>query len=85
MATLEAGLRELGLEPVPSQANFVLVAVGDGAAVTEALLRRGVIVRPMGGYRFPEHIRVTVGTEEENRRFLEALREIVGERRTARA
>ena len=85
MASLEAGLRELGLEPVPSQANFVLVAVGDGAAVTEALLRRGVIVRPMGGYRFPEHIRVTIGTEEENRRFLEALREVVGERRTARA
>ena len=80
MERLERELREMELEVVPSQANFVLVRVGDGAAVTEALLRRGVIVRPMGGYRFPAHVRVTVGTEVENGRFLTALREVVAER-----
>jgi histidinol-phosphate aminotransferase len=80
MERLEGELREIGLEVVPSQANFVLVRVGDGAAVTEALLRRGVIVRPMGGYRFPAYVRVTVGMEAENDRFLAALRDVVAER-----
>jgi histidinol-phosphate aminotransferase len=84
MERIESGLRELGLESVPSQANFVLVRVGDGRAVTEALLRRGVIVRPMGGYRFPEHVRVTVGTAAENDRFLVALREAMPSRKAAR-
>ena len=84
MARLEAGLRALGLAPVPSQANFVLVDVGQGGAVTEALLRRGVIVRPMGGYRFPAHIRVTVGTQAENARFLEALADVLPGRKAAR-
>jgi histidinol-phosphate aminotransferase len=41
------------------------------------LLKRGVIVRPMGGYNFPAHIRVTIGTEDENRKFIGALSEIV--------
>ena len=67
------GFRELGLTSLPSEANFLLVEVGDGCAVTEALLRRGVIVRPMGGYGFSNHVRVTIGTAEENRRFLAAL------------
>ena len=56
----------LGLPYVPSAANFVLVRVGQGRAVYEALLRRGVIVRPMDGYGFPEHLRVTIGLPEEN-------------------
>lgn len=75
-----AGLRylyrefeRLKLEYVPSCANFVLVRVGNGAAVFEALQRRGVIVRPMGGYKLPEWIRVTVGLPEENRRFIREL------------
>jgi histidinol-phosphate aminotransferase len=63
----------LGCAHVPSAANFLLVHVGDGGRVYEALLRRGVIVRAMGGYGFPEHIRVTVGLPEENRRFVDAL------------
>ena len=73
MAQLRAGLEALGLDYVPSVANFLLVKVGDGQAAYEALLRRGVIVRPMGGYGLGAYVRVTVGTEEENDRFLEAL------------
>ncbi len=67
----------LKLEYVPSEANFVLVRVGDGGAVFKSLQQRGVIVRPMGGYRLPEWIRVTVGLPEENRRFIEALSQCV--------
>jgi histidinol-phosphate aminotransferase len=78
MATLVAGFRRLELEHVPSSANFVLVRVGQGAKVYDALLRRGVIVRPMDVYGFPEHLRVTVGLPEENARFLEALGAVLG-------
>lgn len=74
------GFARLGLESVPTEANFVLVRVGDGAAVTEGLVRRGVIVRPMGAYGFREHVRVTIGTEAENRRFLDALAAVLGRR-----
>jgi histidinol-phosphate aminotransferase len=73
MACLTEAFRHLGLDYVPSAANFVLVRVGRARRVYEALLRRGVIVRPMEVYGFPEHVRVTVGLPEENRRFVEAL------------
>jgi histidinol-phosphate aminotransferase len=53
--------------------NFVTVRVGDGQAVFTRLLRSGVIVRPIGGYGLPQHLRVTVGTAEENDRVLQAL------------
>jgi histidinol-phosphate aminotransferase len=78
MRYLEQEFARLGLTYVPSQANFVLVHVGDGAAVYEGLLRQGVIVRPMAGYAFPEHVRVTVGTPEENRRLVAALERVLG-------
>src|SRR5207247_1791340 len=58
MAFLVEAFRTLGLAHVPSAANFILLRVGDGARVYEALLRRGVIVRPMAVYGFPEHVRV---------------------------
>jgi histidinol-phosphate aminotransferase len=74
---LEAAFAALGLEFVPSQANFILVKVGDSVRVFEALQRRGVIVRPLKGYDMPEWIRVTVGTAEQNERFLRELAEIV--------
>lgn len=75
---LAAGLDALGLEHIPSIANFISVDVGrDAGPVYEALLRKGVIVRPIGGYELPRHLRVTVGTGEENDRFLAALREVV--------
>ena len=72
--------RQLGLPFEPSLANFILVRVGRGVEVYEALLRRAIIVRPMDGYGFPEYIRVTVGLPEENRRFAEALAAILQER-----
>jgi histidinol-phosphate aminotransferase len=66
-------LNRLNLEFVPSAANFVLVKVGDGARVFEAMQRLGVITRPMGGYKLPEWIRISIGTPEQNRRCLSAL------------
>jgi len=80
MAYLTEALRGLGLAYVPSSANFLLVHVRQGARVYEALLRRGVIVRPVGVYGFPEHVRVTVGLPEENRRLVEALGVVLGGR-----
>jgi len=76
---LTAQCRALGCGVVPSEANFLLVDVGrPGAAVTEALLRQGVIVRPMGGYGFPNHLRISVGTGPENERCIAALRSVLG-------
>lgn len=66
-------LKGLGYECVPTEANFFMIKVGDGRGVYDALLGRGVIVRPMASYGLDEYIRVTVGTPEENRRFLDAL------------
>ena len=65
--------RKLGLEFIPSFANFILVRVGDGQRVFSELQKLGVIVRPMGGYQLPEWIRISVGTPKENQRCLEAL------------
>ncbi len=73
MAQIVAGLSRLGLEYIPSFCNFVTFKAGDGAAVNQKLLQQGVIVRPIGGYGLPEWLRVTIGTEPENARFLEAL------------
>jgi len=66
--------RKLGLEFIPSSANFMLVRVGDGQRVFDQMQKEGVIVRPMGGYQLPEWLRATVGTPKQNRRCLEALR-----------
>lgn len=69
----ESEFKKLGLEYVPSSANFVLVRVGDGDRVFKDLLARGIIVRAMRSYKMPEWIRVSVGTMEQNRRFLREL------------
>ncbi len=74
LAQLEQGCRALGLEIVPSVANFMLVKVGDGTRVFDALQRRGVIVRPVKSYGLPEWIRVTVGSKDQNERFLAELK-----------
>lgn len=76
MSYLSREFNRLGLEQVPSQANFILVRVGDGKAVFDQLLRRGVIVRPMAEYDFPEYIRVTVGKMDENIKFIRELERI---------
>ena len=70
----ERAFRDLKLEFIPSAANFILVRVGDGQEIFEAMQRRGVIVRPMGGYQLPEWIRITIGTPPENERCLAALK-----------
>jgi histidinol-phosphate aminotransferase len=73
-------LGRLGLMVVPSEANFVLVDLGrPGQAVFEALLRRGVIVRTLDLYGLPTHLRVTVGTLEENERFVGELRSVLAD------
>jgi histidinol-phosphate aminotransferase len=64
---------KLGLAFVPSAANFLLVKVGEGQKVFEAMQQQGVIVRPMGGYQLGEWIRITIGTPTENERCLKAL------------
>ena len=74
---LQGEFKRLRLEFVPSQANFILLHVGRGQEVFQALLKQGVIVRPMAGYRFPEHVRVTVGTPEENQKFINALEKVM--------
>jgi histidinol-phosphate aminotransferase len=70
-------LPKLGVEAVPSGANFVLCKTGDGRAVFEELQKRKVIVRPMDPYGLPDHIRITIGTPEQNRRMIEALKEVL--------
>jgi histidinol-phosphate aminotransferase len=79
MSQLFEEIGAMGIECVPSQANFFLIKVGRGRDVYEGLLRRGVIVRPMESYNLPEYIRVTVGLPEENKRFLETFKVVMGE------
>lgn len=69
--------RKLGLEFVPSSANFILVRVGDGQRVFNELQKHGVIVRPMAGYQLPEWIRISIGTARQNQRCLEALQAVL--------
>jgi histidinol-phosphate aminotransferase len=73
MAQIIAGLKRLGLKHIPSHGNFITFHVGDGAGVNQRLLKQGVIVRPIGAYGMPEYLRVTIGREHENARFLQAL------------
>jgi histidinol-phosphate aminotransferase len=73
-------LKRLNYECVPTEANFFLVKVGDGRAVYDALLAKGVIVRSMHGFGLGEYIRVTVGLPEENRRFIEAFKDVVSQK-----
>jgi len=74
---LQREFAAMGLEFVPSHANFILVNVGDGKRVFSELMKRGIIIRDMNPYGLPEWIRVSVGTMEQNRRFLEELRPLV--------
>ncbi|MDH0896856.1 MULTISPECIES: histidinol-phosphate transaminase [unclassified Pseudomonas] len=78
MAQLEAGFRGLGLSWIPSKGNFIAVDFArDAAPINQALLQAGVIVRPVAGYGMPTFLRVSIGTEQENARFLEALERIL--------
>lgn len=72
-ALLQGAFGVMGLEYIPSYANFVLVNVGDAKAAFDALLKQGIIVRAMGSYKLPAWIRVSIGTRLENERFLAVL------------
>jgi len=76
-AYFESQFLQMGLEYVPSHANFVLVKVGDGNEIFKALLGKGIIVRAMASYQLPEWIRVSVGTMPQNRRFIAELRQLL--------
>ena len=78
MAQLERGFRQLGLEWIPSRGNFIAVDFArDAAPINQALLREGVIVRPVAGYGMPTFLRVSIGTERENARFLGVLAQVL--------
>ena len=72
-----SAFRKLNLEYVPSAANFLLVRVGEGQKVFDAMQKLGVITRPMGGYQLPEWIRISIGTPKENERSLAALKSAI--------
>lgn len=74
LAQIVRALDALRVAYVPSHGNFVLIHVGDAAAVYDRLLRQGVIVRPVANYKLPEHLRITVGLPDENTKFIDALK-----------
>ncbi|MBI2296682.1 MAG: histidinol-phosphate transaminase [Betaproteobacteria bacterium] len=75
MKQITDGLEKLGIEFIPSFGNFVSFRVGAAEAVFQRLLKMGVIVRPIASYGMPQHLRVTIGLESENARFLGALKQ----------
>ena len=78
MDQLQKGIQTLGLDYIPSVGNFISFDVGrDPEAAYEALLRNGVIVRPVANYGLPGYLRVSVGLPEENQRFLKALEQVL--------
>ncbi|WP_297326049.1 histidinol-phosphate transaminase [Nitrosomonas sp.] len=83
MLQLTDGFRKLGIEYIPSYGNFISFRVKGDAANTskvyQNLLQQGIIVRPLGIYEMPHHLRVTIGLESENKRFLESLEYAMGE------
>jgi histidinol-phosphate aminotransferase len=79
MTVVTQAAQAMGLEYIPSVGNFVCLDVGENAAaVYDALLHEGVIVRPVANYGMPRHLRVTLGLAEENTRFLSALAKVLG-------
>ena len=77
MVQMIQGLSKLGLEYIPSYANFVSFKVENAAQVNQQLLQNGVIVRPIANYEMPEYLRVSIGLFSENKRFLTVLETII--------
>ena len=77
MRFYEQAFRDMGLEWIPSQGNFILVKVGQGKKVFNDMLAKGVIVRAQDGYGLPEWIRISIGTPAENARCVEVLKEVL--------
>lgn len=78
MRQIVAGLQQLSLNYIPSYGNFITFKVPGAAAVFQKLLKAGVIVRPIANYGMPDHLRVSIGLESENARFLEVLQQALG-------
>jgi len=77
-AYLQQQFGDMGLEYIPSYANFVLVKVGDGNAVFKSMMDKGVIVRAMAAYKLPEWVRISIGTMPQNERCIEVLKQVLG-------
>ena len=73
LAFYEEAFQKRGLEFVPSHANFILVRTGNGDRVFRDMLKQGVIVRAMSGYKLPDWVRISIGTQAQNQRCLEVL------------
>lgn len=79
MKQLETGFHQLGLDYIPSKGNFICVDVArNGMHVFQQLLQQGVITRPVANYGLPQHLRVSIGLQHENQRFLTALTTVLG-------
>lgn len=78
MAQLTTAFKELGLAFIPSYGNFVTFRVENAKGVNQSLLKSGVIVRPVAGYGLPDWLRVSIGLESENARFLASLKQAIG-------
>ena len=78
MAQLVDGVQRIGLQFIPSAGNFLTIDLGrEAGPVDQALLRLGVITRPVANYGLPNHLRVSIGLESENARFLQALEQVL--------
>lgn len=77
MAQLKQSLDKLGIEYIPSFANFISIKVGNAADFYQKLLKSGVIVRPIANYEMPEYLRVSIGLFSENAKFLAVLEQII--------
>jgi histidinol-phosphate aminotransferase len=74
---LESAFKKLHLDFIPTFGNFISFKVSNAPQVYEALLRKGVIVRPVANYEMPDYLRVSIGLKEENERFIQALETII--------
>jgi histidinol-phosphate aminotransferase len=72
----ENAFSDMGIETVPSHANFILAKVCDGKTMFDQLQKIGIITRAMGGYGLPDWIRISIGTPLENGRCLAALADL---------
>jgi histidinol-phosphate aminotransferase len=78
MQTIVDACDDMGLGYIPSAGNFIAIDFDrDAMPIYQALLQEGVIVRPVANYEMPNHLRVTIGLEKENARFIEALRRVL--------
>jgi len=81
MEQLTQGFKRLGISYIPSFGNFVSFRIGNATGMYQSLLKQGVIVRPVANYGMPEYLRVSIGLEAENTRFLQALESGMQERK----